>query len=178
MPLQNVTIYIYKIRKIQNKNWRKLANYFLFNSYLYIAKTSDSTIVRYDPSTGNVINLMTGGAGQSITLDQYNDVIYWVNYDRSSHRVMRTLFTGQTSDLNITYSDPIILTSDVLHLYVLDTENNRIDKISKESLEVQSNFTYSGEIHDIIVAYGEFSNFHGVIMSSVCLKFRNYEIPP
>ena len=101
------------------------------------------------------MNLMTGGTGQSITIDQYNDAIYWANYDGSSHRVMRTLFTGQTSDLNITYFDSIILTSDVLHLYVLDTKNNRIDKISKESLEVQSNFTYSGEIHDIIVAYGK-----------------------
>ena len=97
------------------------------------------------------------GAAQSLSLDKYNNVIYWANFAGSSHRVIRTLLSGQTVDLNITYPGAIVLTSDDLYFYVLDKDNNRVDKFSKETLEKQGNFTYSGAIHDMIIAYGKFS---------------------
>ena len=130
-----------------------------FHSYLYIAKTSDPTIVRYNPSTESITNFMSDGAAQSISIDQFYNVIYWANYDGSSHRVMRTSFEGPTTDLNITYSAPIKLTSDVFNFYVLDTVNNHIEKFSKESLQNQANFTHSGSIEDIIIAFGKSLQF-------------------
>ena len=100
------------------------------------------------------MNFMSDGAAQSLTIDQFNNSIYWVNYVGTSHRVMRTSLDGATNDLNLTYSGAIKLTSDVFHLYVLDTMNNRIEKFLKESLQKQENYTHSGSIADIIIAYG------------------------
>jgi hypothetical protein len=130
---------------------------FLFYSYLYIAKASEPPIIRYNPSNQSITPFnSTIGSAQSISVDEYDDAIYWANYDGSSHRVMRTLLNGETVDLNITYSGEIDLTLDVLNIYVLDKENNRIDQYLKTSLEKQKNVTYNGAIADLIIAYGEF----------------------
>jgi hypothetical protein len=130
---------------------------FLFYSYLYIAKTNYPTIIRYNPSDQSITPFnSTTGSAQSISVDEYDDVIYWANFDGNSHRVMRTLLNGETVDLNITYSGEIDLTSDVFNFYVLDKQNNRIDQYLKTSLEKQKNVTYNGAIADLIIAYGEF----------------------
>ena len=130
---------------------------FLFYSYLYIAKTSYPTIIRYNPSDQSITPFnSTTGSAQSLSVDEYDDAIYWANFDGNSHRVMRTLLNGETVDLNITYSGGIDLTSDVFNFYVLDKQNNRIDQYLKTSLEKQKNVTYNGAIADLIIAYGEF----------------------
>jgi hypothetical protein len=133
---------------------------FFFYSYLYIAKASDPTIIRYHPSGQSItpFNSATGSA-QSISVDEYDNVIYWANYDGNSHRVMRTLLNGETVDLNITYSGEIDVTSDVVNFYVLVKADNRIDQYLKTSLVKQKNVTYNGAIEDLIIAYGEFYFF-------------------
>ena len=129
-----------------------------FYSYLYIARTKNApTIIRYNPSDQSITPFTSAtGSAQSISVDEYDNVIYWANYDGSSHRVMRTLLNGETVDLNITYAGEIDVTSDVFNFYVLDKENNRIDQYLKTSLEKLWNFTYNGTIEDLITAYGEF----------------------
>jgi hypothetical protein len=103
------------------------------------------------------MNFNYDGSAQSISVDEYNNVIYWVNYDANQniHMIMKTLLNEQTVDLNITYVGGIKMTSDVFNLYVLDKKNDRIEKYSKASLEMQGNIIYNG-IHDLIIAYGEF----------------------
>ncbi len=130
--------------------------YFSFRSYLYIARANNPTIVRYDPSAQSIMDFNIAGSAQSISVDGYNNVIYWAGFDGNNHRVMRTVLNGDTVDLNITYSGVIDLTSDVFNFYVLDHENGRIDKYLKASLAKQGNITYNGQIHDLIIAYGEY----------------------
>ena len=114
--------------------------------------------MRYDPLSQSTIDFNYDGSAQSISVDEYNNVIYWANYDANQNifMVMKTLLNGQTFGLNITYVGAIELTSDVFNFYVLDRVNNRIDKYSKASLEKQGNITNYGRIHDLIIAYGEF----------------------
>ncbi len=138
--------------------------YFSFRSYLYIARANDPTIVRYDPSAQSIMEFNIAGSAQSISVDGYNNVIYWARFDENIHRVMRTLLNGDTVDLNITYSGEIDLTLDVFNFYVLDQENGRIDKYLKASLVKQGNITYHGQIHDLIIANGEY------VLSSISMN--------
>ncbi len=94
------------------------------------------------------------GSAQSISVDEYNNVIYWVNHDGEFQRVIKTLFNGETIDLNITYPGDIEVTSDFFNFYILDKDNNHFDKYLKTSLEKQGNITYNGGIEDFIIAYG------------------------
>ncbi len=127
-----------------------------FDSYLYIGRSNTPAIVRYDPSDPSPMEFKNAsGLAQSISVDEYDDVIYWANYDGENLRVMKTLFNGETVDLSITYSGDIEVTSDILNFYVLDKDNNRIDKYLKTSLEKQGNITYNGAIQDFIIAYGK-----------------------
>ena len=129
----------------------------IFSSYLYIARSRDPAIIRYDPDDGSVKVFSSDGSAQSISIDEYNNVIYWVNYDgiRDTYMVMRTLLNNKTVELNITYTGEIKVTSDVLNLYVLNTDNNVIDKYLKTSLEREGNITYTVAIHDLVIAYGK-----------------------
>ena len=71
---------------------------------------------------------------------------------------MKTTLTGTTVDLNITYSGEIEVTSDMLNFYVLDKDNDRIDKYLKTSLEKLGNITHAFSIMELIVGYGECQN--------------------
>ena len=126
-------------------------------SFLYIARSRNPSIVRYDPSDESTNVFNNDGSAQSITFDQYDNAIYWVNYDSTQEKfmVMRTLLNNQTVELNITYAGDIKVTSDVLHIYILDTQNNVIDKYLKTSLEKQGNITSNVPISDLIITYGE-----------------------
>ena len=130
---------------------------FFFSSYLYIARSSDPAIVRYDSADDITQDFSNNGSAQSITFDQYDNAIYWVNYDgnQNNFMLMRTLINQQTVELNITYAKDIKVTSDVLYIYILDTENNVIDKYLKTSLEKEGNITSNAAIKDLIFAYGE-----------------------
>ena len=68
---------------------------------------------------------------------------------------MKTMLTGDTVDLNITYSGEIEVTTDMFNLYVLDKENDRIDKYSKTSLEILENITRDVDIMELITGYGK-----------------------
>ena len=150
----------YRLNLVLNKIYKECGDLkrliYFFYSYLYIAKTNDPTIIRYNPTDESITPFTsTTGSAQSISVDEYDNVIYWANYDGNSHRVMRTLLNGETVDLNITYSGEIDVTSDVVNFYVLVKADNRIDQYSKTSLEKQKNVTYNGAIEDLIIAYGE-----------------------
>ena len=126
-------------------------------SYLYIARSQNPTIQRYDPSSESTDVFNNDGSAQSITFDQHDNAIYWVNYDSTLNKfmVMRTQLNNQTVELNITYTGDIKVTSDVLYIYILDTENSVIDKYLKTSLEKEGNITSNIPISDLIIAYGE-----------------------
>ena len=98
------------------------------------------------------------GSAQSLSFDQFDNVVYWANFIDDSHKVMKTMLTGDTVDLNITYPGEIEVTSDMFNLYVLDKENNRIDKFSKISLEKLGNITHDVDIMELIIGYGEYQN--------------------
>ena len=117
----------------------------------------DPPIIRYDPRDGSMQSFNYPGSAQSISFDQFDNVVYWANFvvDDNSHKVMKTMLTGNTVDLNITYPGEIEVTSDMLNIYVLDKENNRIDKYSKVSLERLGNITRDDDIMELITGYGK-----------------------
>ncbi|XP_028410753.1 uncharacterized protein LOC114533436 isoform X5 [Dendronephthya gigantea] len=124
------------------------------NGYLYIASANDPQIVRYNPSEQSKSEIhFAGGSAQSIFFDEYNNVIYWANFDGSYHSVMKTLPNKETVSLNISYPGKIEVTSDFLNLFVFDINNNRIDMYLKTSLEKLGNITNNVQIHDLVVAY-------------------------
>ena len=128
-----------------------------FYSYLYIARANEPPIVRYNPAGQLIMEFdYTGGSAQSVAVDEFDNVIYWANFDGNNHNVMKTMLNKQTISLNISYFKEIDLTSDMLSLYVLVEDNKRIDKYLKTSLEKQGNITHDVAIHDLIIAYGEF----------------------
>ena len=126
--------------------------------------------MRYNPVDESVIEFSYDGAAQSISVDEFNNVVYWANFDGTNHRVMKTLLSKQTIALNITYPGEIDLTSDVLNLYVFNEDDNSIDKYLKTSLQKQRNITHNVKIHDLIIAYGELfafvHKFHRFLSSS------------
>ena len=144
-----------------NKNTKPLySQQFFFLSHLYIARGNNPAIVRYNPSDGTSMNLVTEGSAQSISVDVYNNVIYWANFNGSSHNVMRTQLTGETKPLGITYPGRIEITSDLYHFYVLDKYNDRIDKYLKSSLEKLGSVSHSSAIEDLVIGFGKL-NIHG-----------------
>ena len=129
--------------------------YSSISSYLYIASAADPPIIRYNPRDGSLLPFSQPGSAQSLSFDQFDNVVYWANFIDDSHKVMKTMLTGDTVDLNISYSGEIEVTTDMFNLYVLDKENNRIDKYSKMSLEKLGNITRDVDIMELIIGYGE-----------------------
>ena len=116
----------------------------------------DPPIIRYDPRDGSLLSFSYPGSAQSITFDQFDNVVYWASFTviDDSHKVMKTTLTGNTVDLNIMYSGQIEVTSDMFNIYVLDKANDRIDKYSKTSLEKLGNITLDFDIMELIIGYG------------------------
>ena len=115
--------------------------------------------MRYNPSSGgSTISFSYDGSAQSISVDEYSNVIYWVNYNSDSRQfeVLKTSYSGDTVKLNITYSAAIKLDTDELNLFILDGSNMRIDKYLKSSLERAGNITLDVAIADLVIGYGEF----------------------
>ena len=92
---------------------------------------------------------------QAISVDKYNTVIYWVDFKDPEEKLMKTYYSGTTMDLNISYSVKIRISQDMFHLYVLDKDNNRIDKYSKSSLEKIESITVSADSKDIVIGFGK-----------------------
>ena len=109
----------------------------------------------YNPEDGIVNGFSFDGAAQSISFDEFDNVIYWANFVDPNNTVMKTLADGNTVALNISYPGGIKVTSDLFYLYVLDEDNNRIDKYSKASLEKVGNITNEFQISDLVIGYGE-----------------------
>ena len=116
----------------------------------------DPPIIRYDPRDGSLQSFSYPGSAESVSFDQFDNVVYWANFvvDDNSHKVMKTTLTEDTVDLNITYPGEIEVTSDILNIYVLDKENDRIDKYSKMSFEKLGNITRDVDIMELITGYG------------------------
>ena len=107
------------------------------------------------------------GSAQSISFDQFDNVVYWTNFIDNTHKVMKTMLTGSTVDLNITYSGEIEVTSDMFNFYVLDKDNDRIDKYSKTSLEKLGNITHDVDIMQLINGYGEYQRIIAKVLLPV-----------
>ena len=125
--------------------------------YLVIAKSSDPPIVRLDITSFETQGINFDGSAQALSVDQDNEVVYWVDFVDSTdkHYLMRSSYTGQTVPLNISYDGEIDLAQDYMHLYVLDKENNRIDKYNKRIWVKINVFNIDGP-QRLIVAFGEY----------------------
>jgi hypothetical protein len=88
--------------------------------------------------------------------------VYWDNFIVSTgkYNLTRSSYTGQTVPLNISYDAEIDLAQDYMHLYVLDKENNRIDKYSKRTWEKINYFNINDGSRRLIVAFGEYLLLH------------------
>ena len=135
-----------------------VGNYFFpLLSDLYMARSSDPPIIRYDPSDQSITNFTYPGSAQSISVDVYDNAIYWTNHNgNTDYEVMKTTYFGKTSKLNITYSQEIQVVTDVYNLYVLSKDNNYIYKYVKRFPEQGGNLLFRQEITDLLVGYGEF----------------------
>ncbi|CAB4018495.1 low-density lipo receptor-related 4, partial [Paramuricea clavata] len=105
------------------------------NRYLLIAKSSDPPIVRFDITSLATQDINFDGSAQTLSVDQDNEVVYWDNFivSTGTYNLTRSSYTGETVPLNISYDAEIDLAQDYMYLYVLDKENNRIDKYNKRT---------------------------------------------
>lgn len=94
---------------------------------------------------------------QHVSVDEDNGLVYWVNYDNDKevYQLIKTSYSGITMDLNISYPGEIKIAQDMSYLYVLDTDNNRIDKYMKSSMVKVKNITVSAGAKEIITGFGE-----------------------
>ena len=97
------------------------------------------------------------GSVQVLSVDQDNEVIYWDNFVLSTgkHNLTRSYYNEKTESLNISYDGEIDLAQDYMNLYVLDKDNNRIDKYNKRTWEKISVFNTNEEVTNIILAFGK-----------------------
>ena len=145
-----------------------------FCSYLYVARAANPPIIRYNPGDASLKEFSYDGSAQSISFNSHENAIYWANFVDGSHKVFKTLLNEETIDLNITYAGTIKVTSDVFNLYVLDDENQRIDKYLKASLEKLGNTSFGVEIEDIIIGYGESWNVPLLCKTRMILFARDF----
>ena len=128
-----------------------------FFSLLVIARSSDPPIVLFDIVFFVTQEIDFDGSAQALSVDEHYKVVYWSNFDGSpgTHNLMRTFWeTGQTKPLNISYDGDIDLAQDYMHLYVLDKDNDRIDKYHKRTWrKVDVLYTNDGPVN-LIVAFG------------------------
>ncbi|CAB4017559.1 extracellular matrix A-like isoform X2, partial [Paramuricea clavata] len=125
------------------------------NRYLVIAKSSEPPIVRLDITSFETQRINFDGSAQALSFDQDNEVVYWVNFVVSTEKynLTRSSYTGQTVALNISYDGEIDLAQDYMHLYVLDKENNRIDKYNKRTWVKINVFNINDGPQRLIVAF-------------------------
>ncbi|CAB4012521.1 fibropellin-1-like isoform X1, partial [Paramuricea clavata] len=127
------------------------------NRYLVIAKSSLPPIVRLDIISFETQEINFDGSAQALSVDQDNEVVYWVNFVVSTdkHYLMRSSYTGETVPLNVSYDGEIDLAQDYMHLYVLDKENDRIDKYNKRTWVEINVFNINDGPQRLIIAFGE-----------------------
>ena len=92
-----------------------------------------------------------------MSVDQDYNVVYWDNFDANTdkHNLTRTSWeTQETEALDVSYDGEIDLAQDYMHLYVLDKDNNRIDKYNKGTWAMVDSFSTLDEPLKIIVAFG------------------------
>jgi hypothetical protein len=84
--------------------------------------------------------------------------VYWDNFIVSTgkYNLTRSSYAGLTVPLNISYDAEIDLAQDYMHLYVLDKENNRIDKYNKRTWVKINYFNINDGSRRLIVAFGEY----------------------
>ena len=126
---------------------------------MVIVKTSGDNILRYNIGT-NDLEVVKGGGDfpQEVSVDGDNGVVYWVNYnsDGSNYKIMCTSYGGETTDLNITYSNTVKLAQDELFLYVLDVSNEKVYKYKKSTWEQRGSINVTSGTQGIEVAFGEY----------------------
>ena len=71
------------------------------------------------------------------------------------HNVVRTKLCGGTEPISITYPGPIDVTSDLLHYYVLDKDNNRNVKYLNTSHEKLGSITNSSSKNDLVIGFSK-----------------------
>ena len=126
-----------------------------------MARSSDPPIIRYDLNDQSITNFTYPGSAQSISVDVYDNAIYWTNYNgNTDYEVMKTTYIGETSKLNISYSREIQVATDVYNLYVLSKDNNYIYKYVKNFPEQGGNISLRLAITDLVFGYGEFLSLY------------------
>ena len=130
-------------------------------SLLVIAQSSNPPIIVVDITSYETREARFDGSAQDLSVDQDNEVVYWANFGSSAEtrNLMRSYYTGQTEALNISYDGEIDLAQGYMHLYVLDKENNRIDKYNKETWKKIDTFYTEDEPKELLIAFGESSAF-------------------
>ena len=123
---------------------------------LIIAKSSDPPIVVVNITSYETREANFDGSAQVLSVDEDNEVVYWDNFDESTHNLMKSYYTGQTDTLNISYDGEIDLAQDYMHLYVLDKENKRIDKYNKETWEKIDILYTRDEPKRLVIAFGKY----------------------
>ena len=130
---------------------------FVFPSYLIIVSTADNNIVRYNVESEEIDILNTTGYfPQDVSVDDDNGVVYWVNFDRPSLRIMSTTYANETTDLGLVYDDGsrIRIDQDQLHLYIL--EDLTLRKYVKSTTELQTrSITVPSGTMGIEIAFGK-----------------------
>ncbi len=125
-----------------------------------IARSSDPPIVGFDITSLGTQQINFAGSPQALSVDQDNKVVYWDNFGISpdKHNLTRSYWeTEQTQALNISYDGEIDLAQDYMHLYVLDKDNNRIDKYNKRTLDKVDVFNTNDGPREIIIAFGKYA---------------------
>ena len=123
-----------------------------------MVSTGQPAIVRLNVKTQDVDTLLqSANAAQTLSVDEYNNVVYWVDFNsgQNTHAIMKTYYSGSTMNLNISYPGEIAITQDLLYLYVVDIDNDRIDKYKKSSLEKMKSFPVSSGTKQIITVFGK-----------------------
>ena len=132
--------------------------HFFYIRYLIAVSTGQPAIVRFNVNTQHVDTLLeSANAAQTLSVDEYNNAVYWVDFNsgQNTHALMKTYYSGSTMNLNISYRGEIAITQDLLYLYVMDKDNDRIDKYKKTSLEKMKSFPVPADTKQIITVFGK-----------------------
>ena len=95
-----------------------------------------------------------GDSPQEVSADGWNGAVYWVNYIAPMHTVMRTLYSNETINLNISYPDVIKIAQDEYYLYVLIPSNETIYKYQKNTYALIETIDVPSGTNGIEVALG------------------------
>jgi hypothetical protein len=88
-----------------------------------------------------------------------NGEVYWVNYVDPMHTVMRTSYSNETINLNISDPGEIKIAQDQHYLYALIPSNNTIYKYQKNTWALMGTIDVPSGTNGIEIAFGMYLSF-------------------